>query len=141
MAISEAERLRAHGVDVTLGGKTYPLIFDFEALCLLEEEMGGLTVFAERLADHKQRLRTVRAGMVAALAHTGMSRAEIVGQMAYKDANRYLAAMTDAFIQALPEPGPSEDPKVEGSPQGSLGGATTTWPLSHSGVATVSSGG
>lgn len=138
MAISEAVRLLAPGVDVTLGGKTYPLIFDFEALCLIEEEMGGLDVFAQRLLDKKQRLRTVRAGMVAALAHTGMRRAEIVKQLEYANTTRYLAAMTEAFVQALPEPDP--DPKAEGSPNGSHGGTTTTSPRSSLAAAIESSG-
>ena len=141
MAISEAERLRAPGVDVTLAGKVYPLIFDFEALCLLEDEMGGLDVFAQRLADNKQRLRTVRAGMVAALAHTGMSRPEIVAKLEYNKVRLYLEAMTEAFIQALPEPDPNESPKAPGSPNGSPGDAITTSPRSPSGAAIASSGG
>lgn len=140
MAVSEAVRLLAPGVDVTLQGRTYPLIFDFEALCALEEEMGGLDVFAQRLSDNKQRLRTVRAGMVAALAHTGMTRAEIVSKLEYNHAGRYLNAMTEAFIQALPEPEPSDSPNSRGSSD-SPGDATTTSPPSSSGAPIASSGG
>lgn len=139
MAISEATRLLAPGIDVTLGGKTYPLIFDFEALCVIEEEMGGLRVYADRLVDDAWQLRAVRTGVVAGLKHTEIPRAQIVKLLKPRDLLKYLDALTEAFSQGTPPAEAGDDPKAEGRDD-SPGAATTTSPPSSSVEPTASSG-
>ncbi len=145
MAVSDARRLHASGVPVELGGKTLPLVFDFDALCSLEEEMGGVDIYAERMTDPRWRHRAVRAGMVAALSHTGMTRAEVVKLLRMGDVSAYMIALSEALTEGLPKPEEDDEgdgPKARGRRiSGSRGTVTTSSRRSASAGLTPSSGG
>jgi hypothetical protein len=149
--VSEATKLRALGVEVTLAdGKRYPLRFDFEALYIIEEEFtDGLDELVARLSpkDPKKqgwtpgRVKAIGTAMEAALIHTGMSRVKIRKLLEFKQIIIYLEALIDAFNQAMPEVDESARPKAAGSAADSPGNSSTTSAPSDTGARTRRSGG
>jgi 3-oxoacyl-(acyl-carrier-protein) synthase len=115
---TDAERIIADPIAVVIGGTEYPLKFDFLALMKIEERFDGLLHFTDALNSNwrKKRLTAIHAGLVAALAHAGMTprdvdkiTAHLVGD-GFKDIASVADALNAAFDQAIPAPAKSKTP-------------------------------
>lgn len=109
---SNGRQLLAAGVPITLAdGVTRRLIFDMEALVSLEDQVGGLLQFTELLQEARgrvfraRRLKAVRVGVVAGLAHTGLPEKAIVTLLPSRSITKLNAlfdAVSEAVNQGLP---------------------------------------
>lgn len=145
--ISDAARLAARGIPITLRGTTYRAKLTFEAVELLETEFGGFPVFLEHLKHPKHKSKrhsTVRKGIVAALVHhkpreqdfVDFER-EIVELLEPRETVAYLDAVWLAIMEAFPPINPS-DPLSKA--KASHGNGSTTSPQPDLVEATASSG-
>jgi hypothetical protein len=121
MAISDATQLLAPGVDVVLSdGKTYILKFDWHAIQVIEDDLGGLDAAVDTLMAEGWKNRRVTAIgnlMAATLSHTKMKREQVLDLLDFKQIVTYLTALSEAFAQAMPMASETKAdlPKVKGS--------------------------
>lgn len=133
MPATDAERLRAAGHVVTLASGTYPLIFDFGALLLLEQDFGGLSGISAVLqawgtppkkTNGKKpadavKMSELRSFMVAGLAHVPLTADEVVRGFLLSNVKSYLTAVDKAMDEAFL-------PLVDGPGNGQSEGATAS---------------
>jgi hypothetical protein len=141
---TEAQRVLALGAQVELGGERLRLVFDYEALELIEEEFGGLAGFTEALdrGYESRMLKMCRVALTAGLRHVGMP-AEVVLEclqppISPERLNEYHAAIVKAWKEAV-APQKGRPGKGDGEKSGSPGPDSTTSPPSASAAATPSS--
>jgi hypothetical protein len=140
--ISEGARVIGAGVPITIGGEAHRLLFDFEALEIVEDELGGLLHFTTALNGgyRSKRFKSIRVGLQAGLAHEALTREEITGltaellatlQQGFEACDAVHRAICDAFDQAIPPPS-KETKQSKGSGRGnaSRGPASTDEPSS-----------
>jgi len=132
MPATDAERLRAAGHVVTLASGTYPLIYDFGALLLLEQDFGGLMGISAVLqawgtppkTNGKKpvdavKMSELRSFMVAGLAHVPLTAEEVVRGFLLSNVKSYLTAVDRAMDEAFL-------PLVDGQGNGQSGEATAS---------------
>ncbi len=112
---SDGARIIGAGVPVTIGGEEHRLLFDFEALEIVEDEFGGLLHFTTALNGgyRSKRFKSIRVGLQAALAHEGLTREELAEltaallatlQAGFEATDAVHKAICEAFDQAIPPP-------------------------------------
>jgi len=138
--VSDSARLLAKGTQVTLkDGSTQALVFDFEAIAMLEDRYGSLDAFVAILQGTGKRFTAIKDAMVAALSHTGMPADKIVKLLEFKQFQQYVEALSAAFNEGMPEATGQQQPPLATSPNGSPGNGSTGQPPSSSDAATKSS--
>ncbi len=142
--MSDATRLRGDGVVITMAdGAPERIVFDFDALCELEELFGSLAAFTTQLqvGSRSAIVTTVAKGVTAGLRHLPEppSVQDVRRRLDSRRINEYLDAVDEAFYDAMPEPRPSEG-KDSGETTDSPGATSTTSAPSDSVAATASSG-
>lgn len=134
---TDAERLRAAGHVVAFADGDVPLIFDFAAWLLLEQEFGGMSVINERLTWKPDTvLADILAFLTAGVSHAGMTKAEVKARIRLSDLRSYQQAITDAVAEAFAEPGKAGS----GEATGSTGEPSTTSPQSDTAAQIATSG-
>jgi hypothetical protein len=116
MALTEAALLRARGVEVTLGGQTRRLRYDFDAMEKIETQYEGLDDFIDGLMTWKRRFRTLRFALEVGLAGDGVTPGEVAAGLNQTTGGDLLDMMR-AVAMALSEAMGVEvviDPKDEG---------------------------
>ena len=139
ITVSDAERLRAAGHTVTLADQQVPLVYDFNAMLLLEKEWGSLPAISERLlwpADGL--LASVQSFLAAGLAHLGITAEQVRQTILLGELKNYQHAVQSAIAEAFPT---SEGKAEGGETTGSTGTGSTTSPPSDTAEPTASSGG
>jgi hypothetical protein len=137
--ISDGTRVLAKGTAVTLkDGSTQALVFDFEAIAMLEDKYGSLDEFVAVLQGNGKRFTAIKDAMVAALAHTGKTAYEIGKLLEFKHFQQYVEALGAAFYEGMPE-GMEGDTPLAPNLSGSPGNGSTGQPRSRSGARTKSS--
>lgn len=138
--ISDGARIIGAGVPITIGGEEHRLRFDFEALEIVEDELGGLLHFTTALnGGYKtKRFKSIRVGLQAGLAHEELSRAGLARLTTYlqgtlrqgfEECDAVHRAICDAFDQAIPPPSKeAKSSKGSGREKGSPGPASTEAP-------------
>ena len=134
---SDAARVLAKGTAVTLkDGSIKALVFDFEAVAMLEDKYGSLDEFVAVLQGQGKRFTAIKDAMVAALAHTGMTAAEISKLLEFKQFQNYVEALGAAFYEGMPEGMAGDVPLATStSLNASLGNGSTGQPPSPSNAA------
>ena len=147
--MSDATRLRGDGQPITMvDGTTETLIFDFDALCEIEELCGSLSAFTSNLTagGRGQILNTVAKGVSAGLRHLPKppTVADVRRRLDSRLSREYVDALDTAFYDAMPTAREGDGDEAEGKDSGetsdSPGASTTTSPPSSSVAATASSG-
>lgn len=144
---SDPVRLLARGAAVTLAdGSEHHLVIDLEALCAIEERAGSLLTFLDwgRAGFRGKALNYVRTGLVAGLAHEGLSERQIVALIDHRDLDA-MRSLLDAVAMAVDEALPkAEEAPASGKESrrrsASTGTTSTTSEPSSSAEATGSSG-
>lgn len=145
MALSEAALLRARGVEVTLGGQTHRLRYDFDAMEKIEAEYDGIDDFIDGLQTWKRRFRTLRYALEVGLAGSGVTTEQVTAglkQTIGADLLDLIQAVCLALTEALGVP-VTIDPKGDGdtaSPDSSPGERSTDSVRSSSDAQTLNSG-
>jgi hypothetical protein len=122
---SDAARVLARGTEITLkDGSTQALVFDFEAIAMLEDKYGSLDDFVAILQGKGKRFTAIKDAMVAALAHTGMAPDKIVKLLEFKQFQQYVEALGAAFAEGMPE-GTADQAPLAPNLNGSLGNGST----------------
>lgn len=134
---SDGARVIGAGVPITIGGEEHRLLFDFEALEIVEDELGGLLHFTAALNGgyRTKRFKSIRVGLQAALAHEGLTQ-EKLGKLTtalhsslrdgFEAMDAVHRAICEAFDQAIPPPAKDKRPsKGSGREKGSPGPAST----------------
>lgn len=143
---TEPTRLRGDPTTIVLAdGTEVGLVFDFDALCEIEETFGTLNAFTHRLAagSASKICNTVAAGVTAALRHLepAPDLNAVRKMLDGRRSNDYIDALEEAFVAGMPpKRAGAKAPKATGETDGSPGMiSTTSGPLS-SVAATASSG-
>lgn len=140
--MSEGARLRGDGVPIVLvDGEKAELVFDFDAICELETQVGSLRSYIDALYKGSEGpfYTTVAQGVAAGVRHSGArwtvdeARMQLDGQRI----TEYGQALDDALSNAMPDKGTGKGSAPE-TP--SRGPTTTTSAPSASGEPTPSSG-
>ncbi len=134
---SEGARVIGAGVPVTVGGEEHRLLFDFQALEIVEDEFGGLLDFTTALNGgyRSKRFKSIRVGLQAALAHEGLTREDLAVLTAslavslrqgFEESDAVHRAICEAFDQAIPPPSKDKrSSKGSAREKGSRGAAST----------------
>lgn len=130
-----------------MGDEEHRLIFDFEALEIIEAEFGGLQNFSDELNGgfRGKRLKVIRVGLKAGLAHADNSPArirEITSQLVgpgFKQTDTVVTSIIEAFNQAVP-PARRAAGKASSRASGSPGNGSSASPASTTSSARESSG-
>lgn len=147
--MSDATRLRGDGQPITMvDGTTETLVFDFDALCEVEELFGSLSAFTSLLTTGARGpiLNTVAKGVSAGLRHLPEppTVADVRRRLDSRLSREYVDALDTAFYDAMPAAQEGDENETEGKGSGetsdSPGASTTTSPPSSSVEATASSG-
>ena len=144
---SDGARLLARGATIKLGEQEYQLRYDFESIVLIEEREGSLLGFLEELGKgwRGKQFRCLRTGLVAGLAHTGLSEREIVPLIDHRNLEAmrsYTDAINEAINEALPQnkDEASASGKASRKAKDSTGSSSTDSSPSTLAVVTASSG-
>lgn len=152
MPVTDAERLRAAGHVVKLADGEYPLVYDFGALLLLEQEVGGLaginriieswtTPTGKKAPDNPVKLAELRTMLAAGLAHVPLTAAEVVRGFLLSNLGDYMSAidlaLAEAFLPAVDGQGNGRSEEATSS----NGTRSTSSPQSDMAEATATSGG
>lgn len=136
--VSDADRIRADGIPVTLAdGSTLQLRFDFEALLTIERRLGSLTGLTKNL-DSGLDGSVLEALLVAVAAAGHRSEDELMPLLDSTQLAAYKTAVIEGLAVSFGRPGSGKE-SAPGS--GSPGPTSTTPPPSDSGGATTPSGG
>lgn len=134
MAVTEARSVLARGVEVTLAdGQPRRLIFDLDALEVIEAEWGSLGDFAaalHRAVDRRFRanlVKVVRSGVHASLSHLQLPLAQLRLLVGFEEVNNpdVLAAVAEAWLEGVPMAG-----GLAREGKASAGGSASTGPRS-----------
>lgn len=124
--ITEAQRLRAAGVPVTLAdGQVHHIRYDFAALEVLESHFGTVSEALEQARSG--RYGPLGRLLLAGLTHEGLSWEEDQHLLSIHDSRTYLTVTAEAVAQAFPPPPKAEKSKrPKGSAKGEAKGGTPT---------------
>ena len=115
--------------EITINGKTYPVIFDMQTIMNFEEVTGGKSFFTENLTTLKNRIALIIAAVTAADENTSLEVKDITGNRTMAEVQQIIAAY--AVIDQLaaeffkipeiekknnPEP-PAEETESENKPK------------------------
>jgi len=136
LAPTDAARIAADGLWLTLGGVPRRLHFGMRATMYIEKEFGSLDDFVAELSRNKAT--AICGGIVAALLHEKSPQMaveafqeEIVDLLDGASLSDLARSLVGAVSEALPPPKPGEAaPKGAGSRGRSRGRGTTSWPRS-----------
>jgi len=154
MPVSDAERLRAAGHVVTLASGTYPLIYDFGALLLLEQDFGGLMGISAVLqawgtppkTNGKKpvdavKMSELRSFLVAGLSHVPLTADEVVRGFLLSNVKEYLSVVDKAMDEAfLPFVDGQGNGRSEEATTASNGETSTSSPQSDMAALVTTSG-
>lgn len=128
---SDGAKLHAVGATVLLAdGRPRQLIFDMEALLLIENQAGSLQDYTLGLQQgfRGKVLRSVLAGLTGGLAHyrakdkgrDGLTTLEISRLLVFDDIQKYIDALDAAWEEGLPSAGktPGKDSGAASSSRG-----------------------
>lgn len=110
--MNDSAKLRPQGTTVTLrDGKARRVVFDMEAMAIIEEMCGSIAAYNEGLLRGMKgrALRSITAGLVGGFAHYeeehAMSRAKVVRLMEWANLQQYVDALDVAWEEGVPGAG------------------------------------
>ena len=145
MSVTEADRIAAAGIPLTLGGREVRVRFCMHSWREIEDRYEsleqGIDVLRQMLnatpkAPFKKPVRPTGEMLWAALYHEGMTEDEVLDLMDVHDLTSYQAALFAAVVEGTPGPGPGKDELAADSP-----GPTTTTPSPSDTAAAMASSG
>ena len=145
MSVTDADRIAAAGIPLTLGGREVRVRFCMHSWREIEDRYESLDEGIETLrrmlkaspdAPFKKPLRPTAEMLWAALYHEGMTEDEVLEAMDIHELTTYQGALIAAVVEGTPGPGPGKDEAVVDSP-----GATTTTPQPSATAAAMASSG
>jgi hypothetical protein len=140
---TEAKRVLALPAQVEIGGSTQRLIFDYEALELIEDEFGSLSAAEDAVIRGygSRLLKLVRVAFTGGLRHARMPPNVVLEMLQppihEEQLRAYREAIREAWNTAFPQA--NESGKGGGEASDSPGESTTTSRRSDSAVQTRSS--
>ncbi len=132
MSVTDADRIAAAGIPLTLGGREVRVRFTMRSWKEAEDRFGSLEeAFSilrrmSSLVPEEQLGKPIGPTMAflwMALIHEGLTEDEVYYLCDIHDLLRYQAAILSALAEGTPGPGPGKDMGVVASP-----GPTTTTP-------------
>lgn len=142
MSVTDADRLAAAGIPLTLGGREVRVRYTLRSWKEAEDRFGSLeevlAIMRRLLAgEEKREVNTIIPLLWAGLLHEGLTLDEVYDLGDIHDRGVYTDTILAAIAEGTPGPGPGKDSAaVDVSP----GSTTTTPPLSDSAVVMASSG-
>lgn len=140
---TDADRLAADGIPITLADGIHHLRFTMRGLKMLEDSFDGIDNVTKFLAGTNRRRFGPLADMLAAgLVHDGITADAVLDLAPPQRYTEYLSAAIDALDVAFPSPAEEEaEPRPKDpATNGSTGEASTTSPPSSSAAAMATSG-
>lgn len=141
MSVTDADRIAAAGIPLTLGGREVRVRYTLRSWKEAEDRFGSLeeviAILRRLLAgEEKKEIGTIVPLLWAGLVHEGLSLDDVYELGDIHQRGAYASAVLAAIGEGSPGPGPGKDEAVVDSP-----GATTTTPQpSATAAATPSSG-